>query len=141
MKERMNKYVQKNKYQLYRKATNRVMEELKKIFESNRKQLEKEAHDIVDRLEADFRTVISSSEMIEASEVAREHIRSVLRKVDAQFEELSREEPIEVEAAKPPESEPQQLPDASMTDVGATSDEMVEAGPLGEVVDLDGPMG
>lgn len=137
MKSHMTSYIQKNKYQIYRKATNRVMDELKKIFESNREELQKKAHDIVDRLEGDFRIVISSSEMIEASEVAREHIHGVLCKVDAQFKELEDSEPTEVAPVQPPEREPQQLADVSMADVGATPGEAVEAGPTGEAGEMD----
>lgn len=137
MKAHMAKHMQKNKTAIYRKATSRVMDEVKKIFESNSKQLEKEAHDIVDRLEADFRTVISSSEMIEASEVAREHIRSVILKVDKQFKEIECPEPMEIDAAQPPESEPQQLPVTSMADVGASDGEAIEAGPTGEAGAMD----
>lgn len=137
MKAHMTSHIQKNKNVIYRKATNRVMDELKKIFEKNRKELEKEAHDIVDRLEADYRIVICSSEMIEASEVAREHIRSVLCKVDAQFKELEDPEPMEVAPVQPPEREPQQLADMSMADVGATPSEAVEAGPTGEAGEMD----
>lgn len=137
MKAHMAKHMQKNKTAIYRKATSRVMDEVKKIFESNSKQLEKEAHGIVDRLEADFRTVISSSEMIEASEVAREHIRSVLLKVDKQFKEIECPEPMEIDTAKPPESEPQQLTDTSMADVGASPGEAVEAAPTGEAGAMD----
>lgn len=137
MKAHMAKHMQKNKTAIYRKATTRVMDEVKKIFDLNCKELEREAHDIVDRLEADFRVVISSSEMIEASEVARQHIRSVLLKVDKQFEEVDWPEPIEIDTAQPPESEPQQLPDASVADVGATPSEVVETGPTGEAGDMD----
>lgn len=137
MKTHMANHIQKNKTTLYRKATNRVMDELKKIFEKNRKELQKEAHEIVDRLEADYRIVICSSEMIEASEVAREHIRSVLCKVDAQFKEIEGPEPMEVAPAQPPEREPQQLADVSMADAGADPGEAVEAGPPGEAGDMD----
>lgn len=136
MKEHMASHVKKNKSPIYRKATNHVMNELKKIFESNRKELQKEAHHMVDRLEKDYRIVIASSEMIEASQVAREHIRSVLVEVDSQFKEVDCPEPMEVGTAQPPESVPQQLPDASMADVGETPGEIpgeaVNAGPTGE---------
>lgn len=137
MKTHMANHVQKNKTVIYRKSTNRVMDELKKIFEKNRKELQKEAHDIVDRLEADFRIVISSSEMIEASEVAREHIRGVLCTVDKQFKEIEDAEPVEVAPSQPPEREPQQLADVSMADVGAIPGEAVEAGLTGEAGDMD----
>ncbi|KAK7733744.1 hypothetical protein SLS63_004529 [Diaporthe eres] len=137
MKAHMTSHVQKNKNAIYRNATKRVMAELKKIFESNRKELQDRAHEIVDRLEGDFRIVISSSEMIEASEVAREHIRSVLCKVDAQFKEPEDPEPMEVAPVQPPEREPQQLADVSMADVGATPGEAVEAGPTGEAGEMD----
>lgn len=148
MKEHMATHVRKNKSPIYRKATNQVMNELKKIFESNRKELQKEANHMIDRLEKDYRIVIASSEMIEASQVAREHIRSVLVEVDAQFKEVDCPEPMEVDTAQPPEGEPQQLPDASMAGVGVTPGEThgeshgespgespgeaVDAGPTGE---------
>lgn len=137
MKEHMIVHVRKNKTAIYRKATNRVMDELKKIFESNLKKLQKEAHEIIDRLEKDYTVVISSSEMIEASAVAREHIRSVLLKVEAQFKEIEGPEPMEVDPAQPSESEPQQLADASMADVGATAGEAAEPGLTGEDIAMD----
>lgn len=137
MKAHMATHTQKNKTQIYRKATNKVMEEVKKIFETNRKELQKEAHNIVDRLEKDYALVISSSEMIEASEVAREHIRSVLLKVDKQFKEIECPEPMEIDTAQPSEGEPQLLPDTSMADVGASPGEAVEAGPTGEAGTVD----
>lgn len=137
MKAHMANHVHKNKTAIYRKATNKVMEEVKKIFESNRKELEKEAHNIVDRLEKDYGIVISSSEMIEASEVAREHIRGALVHVDTQFKEIEGPDSMEVDTALHPQSETQQLPIANMADVGASPGEAVEAGPTGEAEAVD----
>lgn len=137
MKAHMATHIQKNKTQIYRKATNKVMEEVKKIFETNRKELQKEAHNIVDRLEKDYGIVISSSEMIEASEVAREHIRGALVHVDSQFKEIEGPESMAVDSAQHPESEAQQLPDTSMADVGASPGEAGEAGPTGEAGAMD----
>lgn len=86
MREIMGKHIQKNKSAIYRKSSQRVMKDLDKLFESNRKEMEKAAHYLVDGLERNFRMIISSSEMIEASEVARDHIRGVLYEVDSKFE-------------------------------------------------------
>ncbi|ROW14908.1 hypothetical protein VPNG_03302 [Cytospora leucostoma] len=88
MKEHMMKHVSKNKSSIYRKASQHVMKDLEKLFETNRKEMEETVHYIVDVLEGDFRTIISSSEMIEASAVARDHIRGVLCEVDSQFEKV-----------------------------------------------------
>lgn len=88
MKEIMGNSVKKNKNAIYRKASQRVSRELDKLFESNRKELEKAAHYLVDGLEGNFRMIISSPEIIEASEVARDHIRGVLYDVDSQFEKV-----------------------------------------------------
>lgn len=140
MKAHMATHIQKNKMQIYRKATNKVMEEVKKIFETNRKELQKEAHNVVDRLEKDYGIVISSSEMIEASEVAREHIRGALVHVDSQFKEIEGPESMVVGNAQHPESETQQLPDTSMADVGASPGEAGEAGPTGEAGAMDTTM-
>lgn len=137
MKDHMDAHVRKNKNAIYRKANNRVIEELKKIFETNRKELQEEAHDIVDRLETDYGIVVSSSQMIEASLVAREHIQGVLRTVDAQFKELEGPELMQVAVAQPPEYEPQQLQDVDMVDLGATPDEIVEAVPVGDTGAMD----
>lgn len=137
MKAHMATHILKNKMQIYRKATNKVMEEVKKIFETNRKELQKEAHNVVDRLEKDYGIVISSSEMIEASEVAREHIRGALVHVDSQFKEIEGPELMAVDSVQHPESETQQLPDTSMADVGASPGEANEAGPAGEAGAMD----
>ncbi|KAK7740576.1 hypothetical protein SLS53_005421 [Cytospora paraplurivora] len=88
MKECMMKHVSKNKSSIYRKASQHVTKDLERLFESNRKEMEETVHYIVDVLEGDFRTIISSSEMIEASAVARDHIRGVLYEVDSQFEKV-----------------------------------------------------
>lgn len=88
MKEHMMRHASRNKSNIYRKASQRVMKDLDKLFEANRQEMEETAHYLVDVLEGDFRTIISSSEMIEASAVARDHIRGVLYEVDSQFEKV-----------------------------------------------------
>lgn len=73
---------------MYRKASQRVIRDLDKLFESNRKEMVKATHYLVDGLEGNFHMIISSSEMIEASEVARDHIRGVLYEIDPKFEKV-----------------------------------------------------
>ncbi|KAI7787974.1 tat pathway signal sequence [Diaporthe eres] len=137
IKSLMLQRINKHKSALYRKASKRVLKELNKIFESNRKELTDSVHTVVAGLQTDFEMILSNSEMLEASEVARDHIRSVLEGVDARFGAVLGSEPMEVDPAQPPECEPQQLADASMADVGATTSEAIEAGPMGEAGEMD----
>lgn len=136
-------HVNKKKSAMYRKASKRVLKELNKVFESQRKEMTDSAHTIVTGLQKDFEMILSNSEMLEASEVAREHMRGVLEEVDARFLTILGGEPTEVDTTQPLKSEPQQLPDVSMADVGATPGENLgEAadGNPGEAADA-GPMG
>lgn len=125
---------------MYRRASKRVLKEVNKIFESNGKEMMDSVDVIVVRLQKDFEMLLSNSEMIEASEVARDHIRGVLQGVDARFGSILSREPIEVDSAQPPACEPQQLPDVSMTDAETASGEVIEAVPSVEVVATDTAM-
>lgn len=102
----MQRNIAKNKNAMYRRASNRVLEEVKKIFESNGKEMTDSADVIVERLQKDFEMLLSNSEMIEASEVARDHIRGILQAVDARFGSILSGEPMEVDSAQPPACEP-----------------------------------
>lgn len=104
------------------------MEDLGKIFETNREELGEQAHDIVDKLETDFRFIISGSEKHEAEETARSQTRDLLHEVDVKFEALASAESMRVSRAQHAESEPQQDSAAGMTDVGNEADETSEAG-------------
>lgn len=103
----MGTHIQKNKSAIYQKASRRVIRDLDKLFESNRKEMEKSAHYLVDGLENDFRMIISSSEMIEESEVAREHIRGVLYEVDSKFEKILCMDRMDVDTAQSSQNMPQ----------------------------------
>lgn len=109
------------------------MTEIKKAFENNRKELKETSHEIVSLLTADFQIVISSSEMLEASEVAREHIRGVLHKVDARFEALLCTEPMDLDSIQPADAVPQQSSIAGNADVGDTTGELVETDSTAEL--------
>ncbi|KUI65367.1 Nuclear GTPase SLIP-GC [Cytospora mali] len=100
IKEHMLNHVRKSKSTIYRKANHRVMKELDKLLESNSKEVEETAHSLVKQVEADYRTIISSSEMIEASEVARDYIRGVLYEVDSQFEKVLCMEQMDVDPSQ-----------------------------------------
>lgn len=125
---------------MYRKASKRVLKELTKIFESNRKEMVDSAHGIVASLQQDFEMILSNSEMLEASEVARDHVRGILESVDSRFGSILCSGPMEVDPAQPLECEPQQLADASMADDGATPRDAVEAIPIDEDVAMDTPL-
>ncbi|KAI3400969.1 hypothetical protein diail_1177 [Diaporthe ilicicola] len=130
MKEHMSKHVHNKKGGIYRGATNRVMSELREIFKANREQLQMASNKIIDLLVADFQTVISCTVKIEASQVARGQINTILQKVDGQFEALSSTETSEIfdlAHALPLESNPQQSPAAGSTGVGTAVRETFEA--------------
>ncbi|ROW12852.1 hypothetical protein VMCG_00483 [Cytospora schulzeri] len=115
IKEIMTMHVDKNKRIIYRKASQRVTRDLDKLFESNRKEMEEGAHSIVDDLEADYRQVISNSEMIEASVVARDHIRGVLYEVDSQFEKVLCMDQMDFDHAQSSRTMPQTASAISVT--------------------------
>ncbi|KUI59553.1 Nuclear GTPase SLIP-GC [Cytospora mali] len=100
IKEHMLIHVRKSKSTIYRKANHRVMKELDKLLESNSKEIEETAHSLVKQVEADYRTIISSSEMIEASEVVRDHVLGVLYEVDSQFEKVLCMEQMDVDPSQ-----------------------------------------
>lgn len=125
--------VNKQKNAMYRKAGKRVLRELNKGFESKRKEMADAVRTTVAELQKDFEMILSNSEMLEVSEVARDHVRGILEGVDERFGAILGSEPMEVDP-------PQQLPDASMADVGTNPDEAVEAGVPGEAVDMDTPL-
>jgi len=127
IKDHMMQHVTKQKSAMYRRASKRVLKKLNGVFESNRKELTESAHNIVDKLQKDFEMILSNSEMLEASEVARDHIRGVLQGVDARFGSILFGELMEVDPAQPPVCEPQQLPDVSMVDVDTAPGEVAEA--------------
>lgn len=127
IKDHMMQHVTKQKSAMYRKACKRVLKELHKVFESNRNELTDSAHTIIEDLQKDFEMILSNSEMLEASEIARDHIRGVLQGVDARFGSILSGELMEVEPVQPPVTEPQQLPDVGMADIDSTPSEVVEA--------------
>jgi hypothetical protein len=127
IKDIMQRNVVKHKNAMYRRASKRVLNELNKIFESNSKEMADSAHTIVEGLQKDFEMILINSEMIEASEVARDHIRGILQGVDARFGSILSGELMEVNPAQPPVCEPQQLPDVSMADVDTAPGEVTEA--------------
>lgn len=133
----MLQHINKQKSSMYRRASKRALKDLNNSFESNCKEMTDSAHAIVAALQKDFEMILNNSEMLEASEVARDHIRSVLEGVDTRFGTILGIEPMEVDPAQPRECESQQLADASMADVGATPGEPVEAGPPGVAEDMD----
>ncbi|KAG8156694.1 hypothetical protein KVR01_013485 [Diaporthe batatas] len=137
IKDIMQRNVAKNKNAIYRRASKRVLKEVNKIFESNGKEMMDSVATIVERLQKDFEMLLSNSTMIEASEVARDHIRDVLQGVDTRFGSILSGEPMEVDSAQPPACEPQQLPNGGMTDVEPASGGATEAAPSGEDVALD----
>lgn len=137
IKALMHQHVNKKKSLMYRKASKRVSKELNKVFESNRKEMTDSIHTIVAELQNDFENILCNSEMLEVSEVARDHIRGVLEGVDERFGAVLGVEPMEVDAVQPPEYETQQLPDASMADVGDAPGEAIEAGPTGDAGAMD----
>lgn len=109
-------HIDKQKNAMYRKASKRVLEVLRDMFETNRLEMEESTHTIVTGLQKDFEMILSNSEMLEASEIARDHIRGVLQGVDARFGPILYTEPMEIDLAQPPVCEPQQLPEMSMAD-------------------------
>lgn len=111
---------------MYRKATKRVLKELMDMFETNRQEMEDSTHTIITGLQKDFEMILSNSEMLEASEVARDHIRGVLQGVDARFVSILSGEPMEVNTVQPPVCQPQQPPDMSMAGVEAAPGEAAE---------------
>lgn len=111
----MGIHIHKNKSTIYRKASQRVMRDLDRLFESNRKDMDKAARHLVDGLENNFRMIISSSEMIEASEVARDHVRGVLYEVDSQFEKVLCMDQMGVDPAKSSRAIPQTVSAARVT--------------------------
>lgn len=127
MQEHMLKHVQSRQNAIYRRANACVMEHLGNIFEANREELKETAHSIVDNLETDFRSMISSSKKIEAVEIARGHVRDLLHNADAKFMALESTESTQVSGAQRPESEPQQASAAGMDDVNDEADETSEA--------------
>lgn len=126
----MSRHVRSQQDVIYQRASKRVMEHLGKIFEANREELEEAVHNIVDKLEADFRSMIPSSKKHEEEGIARLHTRGLLRDADTKFKALTYTESMHVSGAQPPECETQQLPDASMADVGDAPGETVEAGTM-----------
>lgn len=93
-------HIRKNKSTIYRKASQRVIKDLDRFFESKRKKMKKAAHYLVDVLVGDYRTIILSSEMLEASEMAREHIHGVLYEVDSQYDKVLCMEHMNVDSAQ-----------------------------------------
>ncbi|KAK2605099.1 hypothetical protein N8I77_007970 [Diaporthe amygdali] len=128
MKGHMLNHVQEGRNAIYGQANARVIEDLKKIFEANRKELEDTAHNIVENLETDFRSIISNSKKIQAAEMAQAHVRGVLDEADARFEALMSIEPTYVNHVQDAESDSHQLSSASMGDVVIDTDEASEAG-------------
>ncbi|KAL1880627.1 hypothetical protein Daus18300_001238 [Diaporthe australafricana] len=137
MKTHMSTHIHKKKDAIYREATNRVMSELKGILQANRNQLVMKAHNIIDLLEADFKTVISSTAKVEATEVARGHIRAILQNVDVQFEELLCTEPMDVDSVQLTDAVPQQSSIMGNAGVGDTTGELVETGSMAEPGAMD----
>lgn len=103
------------------------MQDLGKIFEASREELEEEAQNIVDKLETDLRSMIFGSKKHEAEDTARGHIRTLLHETDAEFKAFASTESMHVSGDQHPESEPQQASDAGMADVGDEADETSEA--------------
>lgn len=103
----MGKHIGKNKSAIYRKASQRVIRDLDKLFEFIRKEMNEAAHYLVDGLEGNFRMIISGSEIIEASEVARDHIRDVLYEVDSHFEKVLCMDQMDVDPAQSSQAMPQ----------------------------------
>lgn len=134
----MMQHVNKQKMGIYRKASKRVLKELNKVFESNREELTDSAHTIIEGLQKNFEMILRNSEMLEASEVVRDHIRGILQGVDARFGSILSGSggPMEVDSAQPLAYEPQQLPDVSVTDAEPASLEAKEAAPSGQGEDV-----
>jgi hypothetical protein len=127
IKEHMRKHITKEKTRMYRKASNRVQKELGRVFEANRKELTESSHNIVAEMQKDFELILSNSEVLEASEVARDHIRGVLQGVDARFGSILAGKLVEVGPAQPHVAEPQQLVGVSMADVDTVPGGAAEA--------------
>lgn len=115
MREIMGNHIRENKNNIYRKASQRVKRNLDRLFETNRKNMDKAARYLVDGLENNFRMVISSSEMIDASDVARDHIRGVLHEIDSQFEKVLCMDQMDVDPAKPSQAIPQTVSATPLT--------------------------
>ncbi|KAK7717579.1 hypothetical protein SLS64_003073 [Diaporthe eres] len=137
MKEHMSHHVRSRQNAIYRRASERVGQALGKNFEANREELEEEAHNIVDKLEADFRSMISGSKKNQAEETARGRTRALLHETDVEFKALASMESMNVSGDQHPESEPQQASAADMVDVSDEADEASEAGEPPETGAMD----
>lgn len=122
---------------MYRKASKRVLKDLNKAFESNRREMAESAHTIVAALQKDFEMILSNCEMLEVSEVARDHIRKVMEGVDTRFADILGNEPMKVDPTEPAECEHQKREDVSMAAVDAPPAEAAEAVPVSEARAID----
>lgn len=130
-------HINKQRNAIYRKASKRVLKALMDMFETNRQEMEDSTHTIVTGLQKDFEMILSNSEMLEASEVARDHIRGVLQGVDARFGSILGGEPMEVDPAQPPVCKPQHLPEMNTVDAELAPGDAAETVPVNEDVPMD----
>ncbi|KAJ9154757.1 Nuclear GTPase SLIP-GC [Pleurostoma richardsiae] len=88
MKKIMENYVEKVRTKLYRNAAAKVRTELERGFRDVGSDATAKLREIVSTMGKDYKSVILGSEIIEASHMARDHIRQLLPTVDSRFRDV-----------------------------------------------------